>query len=250
MDEQEYIQAEGDSAAAQAQVEIDRLTLPTPYYSEDGITLYCGDCRDILPLFPDKSFDLCLTDPPYGLGFEYLDFTDTPENVGELLLGVVPQLQRVSTRIAMAASILNMRRFPEPKWIAAATWNTTGSYGLFGFSQWFPILMFGDDVEQKGKVNGQLKSDVISVSGGGGVGFMRSGGDKKHPCPKPMTLWLKILSRFSEFGAILDPFCGSGTTLVACKQLGRRGVGIELSEKYCEIAVKRLMQRELFGIAE
>ena len=217
-----------------------------PYYGPvDGITIFLGDCRDILPQFPDKSFDLVLTDPPYGLGFEYLDFIDTPENVQGLLVSVTPEIQRVSNRIAMAASISNMRRFPEPKWIAAATWNTTGSYGLFGFSQWFPILMFGDDVKIPGKVNGQLKSDVISVSGGGGVGFMRNGGDKKHPCPKPMTLWVKILARFSEAGDILDPFMGSGTTLVAAKRLGRKATGIELSEKYCEIAVKRLSQMQL-----
>jgi site-specific DNA-methyltransferase (adenine-specific) len=217
----------------------------SPYYSEDGITLYCGDCREILPILPDKSVDLVLTDPPYGLGFDYLDFNDTPDNVESLLKATIGDMQRVSQRVAMAASISNLYRFPQAKWIVSCSWNTTGSYGFFGFSQWFPVLMWGEDVRaQTGKVNGILKSDVITVSGGGGVGFMRNG-DDKHPCPKPLTLWLKLMARFSET-SVCDPFVGSGTTLVAAKQLGRRAIGIEISEKYCQIAVDRLRQMELF----
>ena len=130
--------------------------------------------------------------------------------------------------------------------ILSCSWDTTGSYGYYGFSQWFPVLMYGDDLPGNGTVNHILKSDVIRVTGGGGVGFMRDGMDVKHPCPKPMTLWVKLVARLSaENSSILDPFCGSGTTLVAAKQLGRRAIGIEISEKYCEIAVRRLAQMQI-----
>ena len=65
-----------------------------------------------------------------------------------------------------------------------------------------------------------------------------------HPCAKPLFSWKKIMLRCSaeESGAVLDPFMGSGTTLRAAKDLGRRAIGIELEERYCEIAAKRLGQ--------
>ncbi|NWG72744.1 MAG: hypothetical protein HXY23_14225 [Parvularculaceae bacterium] len=68
-----------------------------------------------------------------------------------------------------------------------------------------------------------------------------------HSCQKPVEMMEQSI-QFTQATSILDPFCGSGTTLVAAKQLGRKAVGIEISEKYCEIAVKRLAQRELFGV--
>jgi hypothetical protein len=73
-----------------------------------------------------------------------------------------------------------------------------------------------------------------------------------HPCPKPESLMRELVALFSDDGeTILDPFMGSGTTLVAAKRLGRKGIGIELEEKYCEIAARRLAQGalDLFGEA-
>lgn len=67
-----------------------------------------------------------------------------------------------------------------------------------------------------------------------------------HPCPKPIKVWKKLLNSVSlREHIILDPFMGSGTTLVAAKELGRRAIGIEIEEKYCEIAVRRLAQEVL-----
>ena len=67
-----------------------------------------------------------------------------------------------------------------------------------------------------------------------------------HPCPKPMRFGLWLIERASiATDTVLDPFCGSGTFLVAAKQLGRRAVGIEIEERYCETAAKRLQQRAL-----
>jgi DNA modification methylase len=67
-----------------------------------------------------------------------------------------------------------------------------------------------------------------------------------HPCPKPEPLMLELVSAFTDVGElILDPFMGSGTTLIAAKRLGRRAIGIELNERYCEIAARRLQQEAL-----
>jgi DNA modification methylase len=69
----------------------------------------------------------------------------------------------------------------------------------------------------------------------------------QHPTEKPTKLIEKMIEKFSDkTNLILDPFCGSGTTLVAAKRLGRKAIGIEISEKYCKIAIDRLRQRELF----
>ena len=74
----------------------------------------------------------------------------------------------------------------------------------------------------------------------------RDAGDK-HPCSKPLEAWKLILDERTQHGdTVLDPFAGSGTTLVAAKRLGRKAIGIEISERYCRIAIDRLRQRELF----
>jgi len=208
--------------------------------------IICGDCFEVMKTFPDKSIDLVLTDPPYALNFPYDSYEDTRENLKKLIDNTFPEMLRVGNLVAIMPGITQVYLYPEPNWIIACSWNTTGSFGKMGFSQWFPVLIYGKDLKGFGNINGQIKSDLISVSGGGGVGFMRSG-DDKHPCPKPMTLMKKLVVRLSnDDGIILDPFLGSGTTAVAAKQLHRRFIGIEISPKYCDIAKQRLRQEVLF----
>lgn len=210
-----------------------------PYYEHSGITIYHGDCRDILPGLPPV--DLVLTDPPYGLNFPYLSYEDTPDNLIELVTQVFPLLK--ATRMLISTGMRHMFDWPRPKWICNYNWDTTGSYGLCGYSQWTPLLFYGEDLKGMGKVNEILKSDSFRITGGGDVGFQRELDEKSHTCPKPFKIWKKILCRFSNHGeTVLDPFVGSGTTLRAAKDSGRKAIGIELDEKYCEIAAKRLSQ--------
>ena len=212
------------------------------YYSEPGIEIYHGDCREILPQLP--KVDLVLTDPPYGLNFNYLSYIDTKENLNELINTVFPMLR--AKRICISSGITNYHEWPKADWICCANWDTTGSYGKCGVNSWFPILFYGEDLKGFGSVNGQIKGDRFNVTGGGDVGFMRSNDENLHTCPKPFKLWKRIANRFSNEGeTILDPFMGSGTTLRAAKDLGRKAIGIEIEEKYCEIAAKRL-QQEVF----
>jgi site-specific DNA-methyltransferase (adenine-specific) len=111
---------------------------------------------------------------------------------------------------------------------------------------WQPILVYGTDPYLKRGMGS--RPDTISVgAGGAGLGEV---GASEHPCPKPLDVWKRILLRVSpvEGELVLDPFMGSGTTLRAAKDLGRKAIGIEIEERYCEIAAKRLAQEVLpFG---
>ena len=106
--------------------------------------------------------------------------------------------------------------------------------GPWGFQTIHPILFYGRDYRAG---LGALPTGRI---------LTEAGADNGHPCAKPLLAWRWLLEKVSEPNdLILDPFMGSGTTLRAAKDLGRRAIGIEIEEKYCEIAVKRLAQEVL-----
>ena len=217
-------------------------------------TLHCGDCLDILPTLPDGSVDVVVTDPPYGLLFPYHSYEDTRDNLRRLIAGFVPEAQRVARkRVIVLCGPTQIGLYPQPRWVGAITWNTTGSHGKYGFNQWTPILCYGDDVRGFAKVNGVLKSDTITINGAAGVGFMRSTEEKRHTCPKPLNMMRMVVNRFTEPGSIvLDPFMGSGTTGVACAMEGRHFVGIESDAGYYDIAKRRIesVQPALMEAAE
>ncbi len=218
----------------------------------DGV-LWNADCLTIMKWFPEKSVDLVLTDPPYGLNYNYDVYEDTLDNYISIINNIVPILINKSNIVALCSSTINLFLNKSPDWIIVCSWNTTGSYGRYGICQWFPVLMYGKDLSGFGKINGVLKSDLISISGGASVGFMRSKIEKYHPCPKPLNIILKLIRRLSNKNdLILDPFIGSGITAVACIELNRKFIGIEISEEYCKITDKQIMnayekkkQREL-----
>jgi DNA modification methylase len=200
-----------------------------------------GNCIEIMKQLPDKCAALVLTDPPYGLDYKYNTYKDTKENLVDLICNFMPEALRISKLVAVTCGITQMHLYPKPDWVLACVWDTTGSHGMFGFTQWFPVLMYGKDVSGFGSVNGLLKSDVIKVTGGAGVGFMRDDIVKNHPCPKPINLIKYLIRRLSVFGdLVVDPFSGSGTTAIACLQEERRFVGIEIDEDYYNLSLKRI----------
>lgn len=225
------------------------MTLPTPYYSRDGITIYCADCRDILPLL--GPVDLVLTDPSFGIDggrggdsrkyrkghYERTcdaSWRDTPEYVEELVKGVINPLIDSGLRVILTPGIRCLWLY-RPATDMGCFWQpasvTHGSWGLQTFS---PILYYGKDPRAgiRQQPTGRLSTLPPEPNG--------------HPCPKPIKVWTWLVEKASLDGElILDPFMGSGTTLRAAKDLGRRAIGIEIEEKYCEIAVKRLAQEVL-----
>lgn len=216
-----------------------------PYYDKDGITIYNADCKQVLPFL--GRVDVLLTDPPYGIDADNRDRIlsrgklATPRDYGES----------------------NWDKEPPPRWFLEAAQDTAqvaiiwggNYYGLPASSCW---LVWDKDNgtndfadcelawtnmnravrKFKWRWNGMLQEQM---------------GDKKenrvHPTQKPLALMRWCLSLVPEAKTVLDPFMGSGTTLVAAKLEGRIAVGIERDERYCEAAVKRLRQ-ETFQFEE
>ena len=195
-----------------------------PYYEEDGITIYHGDCLQVMLEFEADEFDAVISDPPYGLDFRKQAWD---RNIPNWL-----QLAKMCSRaVVFTTAPTTMWDYPVPDWVLC--WTRQGavsrtSYGAF--NHWTPILVYG-----KGKWNPDLKVLPAIVEQQKNIGL-------EHPSPKPEDL-MRWLIEGVEGSLILDPFMGSGTTLRAAKDLGRRAIGIEIEEKYCEIAAKRLSQK-------
>lgn len=200
-------------------------------------TLYLGDCREVLPTL--GPVDAVVTDPPYGIGFPYNSYQDTPEALIDLIGCFMPAALNIARRVVVTPGTSNIALYPRPLWTAAWTWETTATYGALGYSQWQPILFYGEDVKGFGSVNGVVKSDRIHFTGGSAK-IDHADGDG-HTCPKPLTFIHRVLSRFTLEGeTVVDPFLGSGTTGVACALSDRRFVGIEIDPRYFDIACRRI----------
>ena len=239
-----------------------------PYYEDTkaGIVIYHGDCRDVLPTLP--SVDLVLTDPPYGTG---LYASDTHVLTAEMLqawpIAAVFGWPERLTRLCVDAG-----RVPD-EWIT--WWPTNAALRAFGNGGGLPretecVAVFGKGdwghareprnpsservlatnyertkpsragAMPNGQSGTRQMADVWRDASPG-LGFLSH--LRLHPNEKPVSVLMRIAQAFE--GTILDPFMGSGTTLRAAKDLGRKAIGIEIEERYCEIAAKRLSQEVL-----
>lgn len=217
------------------------MSLPKPYYDDQtaGITLYHGDCRNILPLL-GQSIDVVLTDPPYGIAWTrgvnsarnskahngILNDEDT--TVRDEVLALLHPLPCI---------VFGSFYAPFPECLKQVlVWHKPTDAGLVGSVTGYrrdaePIFLTGNWPQRSVE-----RSSVLHTVAGQG----RTAAQTGHPHTKPLSLVYRLLQ--CHAGTVLDPFAGSGTTLVAAKQLGRKAIGIEIEERYCEIAVKRLAQ--------
>ena len=226
-----------------------------PYYDRDGITIYCGDCRDVLPHLPPASVDLVLTDPPYGVAYSTghrqrvarsstrlaHDLATSPL-LNDTATALVPLLNDTATAYVFAAPKRLDDVLPIVRTIGdvpnVLCWDkgncTAGDLETTYGPQWEAIIY-----ARRARVPlvGGRDRDVLKFSRGNTAQY-------HHPTQKPTDL-LRYLIRRHPPGLVLDPFMGSGSTLVAAQLEGRRAIGIELEERYCEIAVRRLQQAVL-----
>ncbi len=194
------------------------------------ITLYNDDCMNIMKTMADKSVDLCLCDPPYGINLGYDVYKDTEENWYNLMGGVIPEMKRIAEMVILPSCQIKRlnwvyNNFP-PDWLICWYKGSTGCSAHIGFNDWEPHLVYG-------KRKGVWMHDYFQARNDEKMG------NYGHPCPKPIA-WAKWLIEKSKSQSVIDPFMGSGTTGVACKELGRNFIGIEISPEYFKIAKRRI----------
>jgi site-specific DNA-methyltransferase (adenine-specific) len=219
-----------------------------PYYEHAGVTIYHGDSREVLP---EVAADVLVTDPPYGVNLgdthgtggqhglvrgAYASFDDTYESFVSVVVPIIAASLAATKRGAVFSGP-HLQELPKATAIGGIYCPAGSGRHAWGFKTFLPVLFYGIDP----RVHLGAKPNTISSTA--------TAEANGHPCPKPLRWMRWLVERVSLDGeCILDPFMGSGTTLVA--DLGLRAIGIEIEERYCEIAAKRLAQEVLnLGVA-
>lgn len=213
-----------------------------PYYDDGrGIVIYHGDCTEI---FPTLRGDAMITDPPYGIGFKGGEWDDDPKKYPEMMCWLTGVASRsIAGWCFVFQAMPNCgewhRWFPAGFRIFAACKNFAQIRPTGVWHSWDPVIFWTNGERKKTVVLEHFSKRDYHV--GNVSGAFRDGNE--HPCPRPLDTVTHLVA-LTE-GVIIDPFMGSGTTLRAAKDLGRKCIGIEIEEKYAEIAARRLQQEVL-----
>jgi len=216
------------------------LELPSAYYSDDAVYIIHGDCREVLPLIPEKSIDLVLTDPPYGINLP-TDYASRGRGVCRIdYLPVYGDEQpfnpvhllNLNTQLILWGGHYYADKLPVSSgWIV---WDKR--YGMGQNDQSDCELAWSNCIKgvrlYQHRWNGYNR-DSEKV-------------EHYHPTQKPVSVIMWVILQIDKWGnspaIILDAYMGAGSTLLASKKLNRKCIGIEIEEKYCEIAAKRCSQ--------
>jgi DNA modification methylase len=218
-----------------------------PYYADEFVTLYHGDCREVTEWL---EADVLVTDPPYGIGWRLGGLhrlREVRSEAEQSIHGDESTEARDDVISAWganrAAVVFGSWRQPRPARTShRLIWHKAGRKPGIAPAPWFPndeeVYLVGS-----GWVGSPPRGTVITTT----EQRDRAPREVGHPTPKPLDLMGALIERCPP-GSVADPFAGSGSTLVAAKRLGRKAIGVELEERYCEIAARRLAQGVLdFG---
>ncbi len=242
----------------------------SPYYQDDAVVIYNADCKEIIPQLGD--FDMVITSPPYNLKKKWWNCgaNGMHKRLAERFSedwypDEIPELEYQSEQLLLLKAVSKICR-------GSICYNHKVRYAykragaafhpmkwLLDFNLWVEIIWdkgSGPAQNCRRPIVSEERIFVLERPHAwhdlGLTNVWRIPADREapsHPCAFPTEIPLRLIQMFSDPGdAILDYYCGSGTTLLAAKQLGRRAIGIELEEKYCEIAADRLSQ-EVFQFA-
>ena len=233
---------------------------PKPYFDDGTVTIYLGDCLEVLPQL--GPVDHVITDPPYNVSEEGSDIRHAGTGLlaqrrdfgewdrsgwqpGPFMVSAFPLMRAGGSLLAFTSDRLlsAYREFEGTHPRGTLVWEKTNppptprpSY--VSATEWIVWLQ---KPGAKATWNGSgFTLNILRYPICGG----RERGE--HPTQKPLALFKELIDRHTDPGeTILDPFMGSGTTLRAAKDLGRKAIGIEIEERYCEIAAKRMSQSVL-----
>ena len=257
------------------------MSLPAPYYTDGKITLYCADAREIVSQLADASIDMIFTDPPFGhnnnnngdlihnwekaLGRAVAAAESRPiandsfEDSNELVKWLFREAKRVLAEgSCCCCCCCGGGGGPDPQFARWSLWMDEalsfkqmvvwdkGPMGMgWHYRRSYETVLVGqrdkgacrwyDDTDKVENIIRRIPKIIPS--------------DEQHPTPKPPALVAYFLRLHSLPGhLVLDPFMGGGSTAVACKELGRKFIGIELEQRWCDLTIKRLSQ-EVFDFA-
>lgn len=250
------------------------MNLPKPYYQDELVTLYHADNRDILPMLEDASIDMVFSDPPFGHNNNDDDLAarresalglvksgkavqgetrpilnDGPE-ANDLVRFMFQEANRLLKKGSACCCCCCGGGGPDPQfarwslWLDEAIgfkhmviWDKGGLGMGWHYRRNYETVLIGEKPGAKANWYGDNKvANVIRISGIKPSKF-------DHPTPKPVELVERFIGLHSAVGQlVLDPFAGGGSTLLAAKNLGRRCIGIELDERWCELSAERLSQ--------
>lgn len=215
-----------------------------PYYERNGITIFHGNCLEIMPSLP--GVDLLLADPPYGM-------KNNPDS-SRFSGGTRGHISKKGNNGKFKTKIIGDNIAFDP--IPFLSFNKVVLWGMNHFAKMLPVGTTLVWIKKYSKAFGSFLSDaeLAWMKGGCGVyckrdlSLLSETRQRQHPNQKPISLMKWCIEKAGNPEMVLDPFMGSGTTLRAAKDLNHKAIGIEIEEKYCEIAAKRLSQEVLpFG---
>jgi site-specific DNA-methyltransferase (adenine-specific) len=192
----------------------------TPYYADRDVTLYLGRAEDIVPAL---DYDTILTDPPYG---KQLDYGEGSDDTHAAFCRIVHWLPSLGVPTIFTLPSTKLFDLPRPQWIGV--WHKPLTMGFFHtplIPHWEAIACY--HLPSKGMHADVWRHNPVKPNG--------------HPAPKPVGLWTELLTVLPA-GVVLDPFLGSGTTAIAARLLGRPCIGVEVEERFLELAARRLSQ--------
>lgn len=209
-----------------------------PYYEDESVTLYLGDCREVTAWL---DADVLVTDPPYGMGYvsnRRLGGPSAPIGGDR-----DPQLRNAVLALwsDRPALVFGTWRVPRPEARHLLVWDKGDNPGTGDLT-----MPWGNSAEEVYVLGsgwtGKRGSNVLRFP----TLSHQSESRPEHPTPKPVSLMETLIQKCPP-GVIADPFAGSGATLLAARAQGRRSIGVELEERYCELIASRLAQGDLFG---
>jgi DNA modification methylase len=213
-------------------------------WQSGDVTLYHGDCLEVLPTLAAGSVDAVVTDPPYGINWARGTWTDDPELYGQMMVRFIEASTPIVDKgpFFVWQTLINCGRWHE--WFPKGYRIFAACKGMVQYRptpvqySWDPVIFWGDIQTEPSVYKKDWHVQALAPYGAHRERI-------EHPSPKPIQQTMYICSLATDPScSILDPFMGSGTTGVACVQTGRRFVGIEIDRDYFDVAVKRITEAQ------